>query len=226
MGVFFLLIKPLKLLPPPTPQSLNKYLRGHGLQPHWPINRVMSNWREYEHLHVFFWLGKDCAWNHFGNYEGDGRMWFVFMIPTLLIAADFSLTSLFRKTTLNEHAHYAATNCWVLGNMAWAVGEIWGSAYHDSALENIVKGPIPLAPAPAPGPAPPTMSYFDYTVWSGRYWSFWVLLSSYLFILALYAIWVTAQARGLIHDGNSEDSDDEDEAEEPEEEDAKAQLKQ
>ena len=237
LGVFFLVIKPLKLLPPPTPESMEKYLRGHGLMPRWPINLVIDNWRSYENIHVFFWLGKDCAWNHFGTFEGNGRMWFTFMVPTLLIAADFSLTSLFRKTTLVEHAHYAAQNCWVLGNMCWAVGEIWGKAYYDSALPDLVEGPIPAAPMPAPAPAPApalnatslvlanateplgpgaapaqprTMTYFEYTVWSGRYWSTWVLLSAYIFIVALYAIWWTAQARGLIPDGD-DDSDDEEE---------------
>ena len=66
------------------------------------------------------------------------------------------------------------------------------------------------------------MSYFQYTIWSGRFWSFWVLLSSYLFIVALYVIWVTAQWLGMIHDGNV---DIELEEVVQEEKDAKAALK-
>ena len=216
LGLYFFVLRPLKLLPPPSPESQHKYLRGHGLVPRWPVNKLVSDWRVYENLHILCWLGKDCAWNHYGVYAGDGRMWIVFMIPTLLIAIDFALTSLARPDAILDHTHYAATLMWVFGNMAWAIGEIWGHGYFDVSLTNVVSGPVPMAPAPAPapGPAPPvapgpvsppspqtvTGTFAYYSVRSGRYWSFWILLSSYLFIAPLYVMWAWAQSRRQLSD--------------------------
>lgn len=44
----------------------------------------LQNWREYEHIHTFFWCGKDLAWN-----LDIMPMWILFFIPTLLIGFDF-----------------------------------------------------------------------------------------------------------------------------------------
>lgn len=43
-------------------------------------------------LSILFWLGKDCAWN--GLIPS---MWFIFVLPTLMIASDFAFSSLFEK---------------------------------------------------------------------------------------------------------------------------------
>ena len=82
LGAYFFLLRPLHMLPEAPAESQCKYLRGHGLKPRWPLNYVLSDWRVYENLHTFFWLGKDSAWNHYSNGEGDGRMWLVFIIPS------------------------------------------------------------------------------------------------------------------------------------------------
>ena len=57
-------------------------------------------------MHLLFWLGKDNAWNHFGNEEGNGTMWLIFLVPTLSISVDFIICTFNTKSLLLEHAHY------------------------------------------------------------------------------------------------------------------------
>jgi hypothetical protein len=52
-------------------------------------------------------------------------VWIVFLTPTILVALDFAYISFFNPHLLVEHSHYIAQFGWVLGNMVWAMGEIF-----------------------------------------------------------------------------------------------------
>ena len=124
LGIYYLIVKPFKLLGCDNPEALKHY-NNTGLQPRFQF--MFSTWREYENcqyvlksfhiifrcfwisliylalivfyiiglLSILFWLGKDCAWN--GLIPS---MWLIFVLPTLLIACDFAFSSLFAKVYL------------------------------------------------------------------------------------------------------------------------------
>lgn len=79
VGFYHLVLKPFKILKP-DPEMTAKY-EAAGL-----ISRFsyFENWRQYEHAHTLFWLGKDWSWNSLDPYS-----WPIFLIPTVLIAVDF-----------------------------------------------------------------------------------------------------------------------------------------
>jgi hypothetical protein len=114
LSVYFLVVKPFKLLNVDHPVTVRHYDRT-GLKPRWPVNLVFTTWREYENVHILFWLSKDCGWNH-----GIQSMWLVSVLPTLLIMLDFAWTSLWSRRLLVDHAHYAAQFLWVIANAIWA----------------------------------------------------------------------------------------------------------
>lgn len=76
---YYMIILPFNLLPC-SKQALLEYDDG-TLQPRFPCFR---NFRQYENLHMLFWIAKDLAWNRL-KFE----MWIISVIPTILIAADF-----------------------------------------------------------------------------------------------------------------------------------------
>jgi hypothetical protein len=99
-----------------------------------------------------FWLGKDFSWNQ--NNKG---LWVFFLIPTLSVAADFiwvtfrtkvryfaaccefrscgysSLSSFARlQNMMVDTVHYFSQLMWVIGNMVWAMGELWYPGFDDT----------------------------------------------------------------------------------------------
>lgn len=110
LAIYYLAIKPFKIL---APLKISEDIYDDtGLAPRFQF--LFSSWREYENVHIFFWLGKDYSWNIVNPIS-----WVLFLIPTQLIAADFVMVSLFREDLLIEHAHYIAQLMWVTGNLAW-----------------------------------------------------------------------------------------------------------
>ena len=162
VGVFTVFLKPLGIVKKPSGEACVKYDRRE-LTPR--FQQLFPTWRDYENIHIFFWLGKDTAWN--GLIPS---MWVIFVIPTILVALDFSYTSFFNKFTLIDHAHYVAVFLWVMGNFTWALGELFYPEY-DAAF--------PLGGS----------SDSSYLL-TARWWSSWIMVSSYLPLAAVYAIWV------------------------------------
>ena len=78
-SMYYCIILPCNLLPCPKP-ALIEYDDG-SLQPRFSC---FKNFRQYENLHMLFWIAKDLAWNRLYF-----SLWLTFMIPTILIAADF-----------------------------------------------------------------------------------------------------------------------------------------
>ena len=52
-------------------------------------------------------------------------VWIIFVIPTLTVAFDFVLVTLFSKGLFIDHMHYVAQLLWVSANILWAFGEIY-----------------------------------------------------------------------------------------------------
>lgn len=88
LGVYYFIIRPLGLLKP-NADAVAIY-DDTGLSTRFPL--FFNTWREYENIHILFWLGKDTAWS--ANVQS---MWVIFVIPTLTIAFDFVLVTSMMK---------------------------------------------------------------------------------------------------------------------------------
>ena len=124
LAVFYLFVRPFKLFHADNQEMLVRY-DTTGLPPRLPW--LFKTWRDYENMHVLFWMGKDCAWAN--NKAG---MWIVFTAPTIAMAFEFMYCSFFRKHLLVDHAHYCAMFIWVTANAVWAGGELFnpGNKYY------------------------------------------------------------------------------------------------
>ena len=161
VGLFTVFLKPLGFIKKPVGEGGLKYNRQE-LTPR--FQQLFPTWRDYENIHIFFWLGKDTAWNALIP-----SMWVVFVIPTILVALDFSYTSFFNKFTLIDHAHYVAVFLWVMGNCTWALGELFCPEFDEA---------FPLGGSD-------DGSYLR----TARWWASWIMMSSYLPLVAVYVIW-------------------------------------
>lgn len=120
--LYYVVVRPLDLferlgLGQRNNPAHRKYFYNAGVKPRFPC---LSSWRQYEQLHIVFWLGKDFAWN-----TATVPLWYVCSIATLLMALDFVWESAQQEGMGVEFAHYLSTFVWIVGNMAWAVGEIF-----------------------------------------------------------------------------------------------------
>jgi len=118
LGVYYLFLKPYNILKD-DPKMTQLCLR-EGLIPRFSY---FKTWRQYEHFHTLCWLGKDLSWDQNNPYT-----YVVFMIPTVLIAADFIHMSITKPKMLIDGVHYIAQLNWVLANAVWSMGELfyWG----------------------------------------------------------------------------------------------------
>jgi hypothetical protein len=113
--LYHIVLRPFKLIPEPSKEMIDKYESADLI----PRFSYFRHWREYEHIHTLFWLGKDVSWN-----QSCAPAWIICLIPTFLIGADFIyMTWKTNKMTI-DMAHYIAQLIWVLGNMLWAMGEV------------------------------------------------------------------------------------------------------
>ena len=156
----------------PSPESIAAYDES-GLEPSKFIFRLgFRRWRELELLHLFFWLGKDTAWN-----LGLIGMWVAFAIPTVLLALDFCVKTLFLPGMVVEHAHMVAQLLWVGANLTWAAGELFHT-------DNDVAAPLLRPPT-----APVTL----------RWISVLLLFVAFLPLIALHTHWLLCTYSGLVH---------------------------
>lgn len=87
LAVYYAIIIPFDLMPAPQ-EAIEAYDDGY-FRPRFSYFRTF---RQYENLHMFFWLSKDLCWNR--NFIA---MWFLCLVPTVLLAADFFFISAFNK---------------------------------------------------------------------------------------------------------------------------------
>ena len=175
LGAYYLIVKPLKLFNVDNPDAMVHYDRT-GLKPRWPISLLFKTWREYENVHILFWLGKDCAWNRLIP-----SMWFVFVLPTLGIMLDLACTSFFAKPLLIDHAHYSAQFVWVIANAIWAGGELFTPDYDF---------PFPLVT---------TSSEARQTA---RWYSSWTLVAAFVPLVVMYILWAFYTVTGRIRESS------------------------
>lgn len=135
-----------------------------------------QTWRQYEHSHTLFWLGKDWSWNQLNPYS-----WIFFLIPTVLIAADFIITTWKSKKMTIDCMHYVAQLMWVMGNFTWALCEIFvlDSKDDDKVVDNIFDVRFP-------------------SQYQGRWWASWVLFFAYFPVFGLYMIWLPLTCTGRL----------------------------
>lgn len=167
ISLYYLILKPLKLLEE-TQEEKND---PTALNPRFSF--FFKSWTEYEHIHIFFWVGKDTAWNWWIR-----SMWLVFFIPTLLIGLDFVILTMRSKRLMIDHAHYFAQYMWVLANAVWAGGEFWFTPNNDSAI--------------------PVGRFSSEARHTSRWYSSWVVLGAYIPLVALYVLWIYYTYFGVI----------------------------
>lgn len=62
-----------------------------------PRCAVFRNFRQYENLHMLFWISKDLAWNRSNLF-----WWLVCLFPTLFISADLLFIALTSNSAVRE----------------------------------------------------------------------------------------------------------------------------
>lgn len=133
---------------------------------------LFHNWKEYESVHVLFWLAKDTAWNW-----GIPIMLMIFFIPTFLLSADFVMKTFYLKYGLIDHAHYCAQLLWICYTTTWALGEFY-VPNHDEPISMIKWN-----------------SEAKITV---RWYASWVLFAAFIPIILLHIIWIRKTCDGSI----------------------------
>jgi hypothetical protein len=175
ISIYYLIAKPLNITSSP---EINAAYDTTGFQCRFPA--LFRSWREYENVHILFWIGKDCFWCWYVNY-----MWVLFWIPTLFVAFDFCLVSLRGKNMIIDHAHYISQLLWVSANAVWGLGEFWFSVNHDSAL---------------------AMTAWNRDIrLTFRWYSAWVVVSAYVPLVLMYLIWIPSTIFGRIEDDEEEE---------------------
>lgn len=86
LTIYYSLIVPFKLMPL-GPDSAAAYDDGQ-----YKSRFAYMSFRQYENLHMFFWLAKDLCWN-----RENIPLWFIMVGPAILLAADFMFISAFCK---------------------------------------------------------------------------------------------------------------------------------
>ena len=84
--------------------------------------------RQFENLHIVFWLLKDMSWA-----MGWKTIGVIMIAPTLLLSIYMSKHF---KDNASEWYHNNAVICWILANSYWMISEFYGFE------EQIVFGPI------------------------------------------------------------------------------------
>jgi hypothetical protein len=86
--VYYIIILPFDLLPC-SPSALEEYDDG-TLQPRFSC---FVSFRQYENLHMLFWIAKDLAWNLVNL-----SFWLFCLVPAVLLALDFIYISVTTKS--------------------------------------------------------------------------------------------------------------------------------
>jgi hypothetical protein len=66
-----------------------------------PRCSVFRNFRQYENLHMLFWICKDLAWNRLNL-----PLWLLFLFPTMFISADLFVIALTSNSNVSQATCY------------------------------------------------------------------------------------------------------------------------
>lgn len=107
---------------------------------------------------------KDLAWN-----RDNIVMWFIFLIPTVVLACDLLWLSYHTEDVIIHTVHYLSSLLWILGNACWAFGEFFFDKYDE-----------PLA-----------MWYLsEDSLYTLRWYSAWILAASLFPVMIMYMLWI------------------------------------
>jgi hypothetical protein len=169
----YAVLRPFKLLPPAPDHSAQRYNDSEVKPPpHLHLLFLFPTWRQYEHVHILLWLGKDLALALLAPVP-----WCAASALTLAVAADFAATTSSYPGMAVDHAHYVAQLLWVVASAAWAFDEL------------LLRGgdtDTDVAPLLPPTPA---------ALRSGRWWSAWILIAALALLAALHAAWLALSPR-------------------------------
>ena len=93
LAVWYLIVRPADLFP--VRQADSSRYDDADLHPRFSY---FKTWRQYENIHVLFWLGKDYAWASLSSV-----LWVGFSIPTILIAIDFCYVTGITEVIITIH---------------------------------------------------------------------------------------------------------------------------
>ena len=78
---------------------------------------MFKNIRQYENLHIAFWLIKDSCW--VASFRPLGML---MIIPTLYVAFDLAYRS---RKNVSDFCHNIAVCLWIMANATWMTGEFF-----------------------------------------------------------------------------------------------------
>lgn len=165
---YYLILIPFNIIPY-NKKALDEYDDG-SMKPRFSY---FKTFRQYESVHMLFWLSKDLAWN-----RNNISLWFLMLIPTFGLALDYFSMSLNVEDATVDVIHYAAQLLWVLGNTVWALGEFFFSEY-DEALG--------------------IWSHNSDSFHTARWYSSWILLLAFVPIMMMYSIWFPLTCSGKLN---------------------------
>eukprot|EP01038_Epipyxis_sp_PR26KG_P007643 gene7643-10403_t len=167
---YYLVIIPTNALPENI-LSLMEYDDGQ-LKSRLPC---LKNFRQYENLHMLFWIAKDLAWN-INNLQ----LWLLCLVPTIIIAADFlfiSATAVNVEDSTVDTVHFLVVLLWVIGNSVWAFGDFF---VHDfDAPQHMLDS---------------SADSFK----TARWYSSWILFISLIPIISMYVVWLYLTINGRL----------------------------
>jgi hypothetical protein len=178
ISLYYGIAKPLNIT---SSNEVNAAYNSTGFEPRFSF--FFKTWREYENVHILFWVGKDTFWCWYIDY-----MWVLFAIPTILIALDFVWISFNAKYGAIDFCHYLSQLVWVAANATWCVGEFWFSVGHDQAWP---------------------MTHWNREIRiTARWYSSWVLVGSCIPLVILFVVWIPATWLGMTHEDEEDIEND------------------
>ena len=92
LALYYLIVLPFNLMPI-NPSSVEEYDDGDMSSRF----SYFKNFRQYENVHMMFWLAKDLAWN-----RSNIGLWVGCLVPTIFVATDLAVISYHCKVSLNN----------------------------------------------------------------------------------------------------------------------------
>lgn len=166
LTMYYTIILPLNLV-----QVDEKALKAYNDEIMKPRFAYFKNFRQYENVHMYFWIAKDLSWN-----QSNKLMWLLFLGPTLFLSADYIFLSLLRKNATIDTVHFLSGFIWVIGNSIWAFGELFYSSQDGNQQKLLILNKRSIAPL--------STAYEN-----ARWFSACFLILSLLLIFAMYACW-------------------------------------
>ena len=159
--VFYTLLRPCSIIQEST--FVTELYLALDLKPRFSF--YFKNWRQYEYMHMLFWIGKDLSWNLMFL-----PTWILGLSLTLTLGIDFIWISYLKGYTI-DMAHYVAQLIWVMANAAWAAGEFFTDFDEPYKLGD----------------------HSPQALRTGRWWASVLLVIAFVPIFMLYFMWLPYQ---------------------------------